>query len=94
MKKKLVAAILAGSMVFQSSGVLCVRAESLQDQTPETQMETEEESELQTGTADALRQTGKETAKKLEELLIMLRDEGEDKTFEYIKNVLLKQNDY
>ena len=35
-----------------------------------------------------------ETAKKLEELLIMLRDEGEDKTFEYIKNVLLKQNDY
>ena len=35
-----------------------------------------------------------ETAKKLEELLIMLRDEGEDKTFDYIKNVLLKQTDY
>lgn len=35
-----------------------------------------------------------ETSDLLEKLLIMLRDEGEDKTFDYIKNTLLKQKDY
>lgn len=35
-----------------------------------------------------------ETSDLLEKLLVMLRDEGEDKTFAYIKNVLLKQKDY
>lgn len=35
-----------------------------------------------------------ETSDLLEKLLTMLRDEGEDKTFAYIKNVLLKQKDY
>lgn len=32
-----------------------------------------------------------ETSAKLEELLVMLRDEGEEKTFAYIKNVVRKQ---
>jgi hypothetical protein len=31
------------------------------------------------------------TSKKLEELLIMLRDKGEDETFRYIKNVVRKE---
>lgn len=35
-----------------------------------------------------------ETSDLLEKLLVMLKDEGEDKTFAYIKNVLLKQKDY
>ena len=35
-----------------------------------------------------------ETSDLLEKLLTMLRDEGEDKTFAYIKNVLLKQKKY
>ncbi len=35
-----------------------------------------------------------ETSDLLEKLLVMLKDEGEDKTFSYIKNVLLKQKDY
>lgn len=35
-----------------------------------------------------------ETSDLLEKLLIMLRDEGEDKTFDYIRNTLLKQKDY
>ncbi len=35
-----------------------------------------------------------ETSDLLEKLLTMLRDEGEDKTFAYIKNVLRKQKDY
>ncbi len=35
-----------------------------------------------------------ETSDLLEKLLTMLRDEGEDKTFAYIKNVLLKQKNY
>ena len=35
-----------------------------------------------------------ETSNLLEKLLIMLRDEGEDKTFDYIRNTLLKQKDY
>lgn len=36
----------------------------------------------------------KDTQKLLEKLLRMLAEEGEDKTFSYIKNVLLKQKDY
>ena len=35
-----------------------------------------------------------ETSDLLEKLLVMLKDEGEEKTFAYIKNVLLKQKDY
>ena len=35
-----------------------------------------------------------ETSDVLEKLLTMLRDEGEDKTFAYIKNELLKQKTY
>lgn len=35
-----------------------------------------------------------ESSDLLEKLLVMLRDEGEDKTFAYIKNVLRKQKDY
>ena len=35
-----------------------------------------------------------ETSQLLEDLLIMLRDEGEEKTFDYIRNVLLKKGDY
>ncbi|MCH5190003.1 MAG: catalase [Oscillospiraceae bacterium] len=35
-----------------------------------------------------------ETSDLLEKLLTMLRDEGEDKTFAYIKNELLKQKTY
>lgn len=35
-----------------------------------------------------------ETSDLLEKLLTMLRDEGEEKTFKYIKNELLKQKDY
>lgn len=35
-----------------------------------------------------------ETSELLEKLLKMLRDEGEDKTFDYIKNTLLKNKDY
>lgn len=35
-----------------------------------------------------------ETSDLLEKLLTMLRDEGEDKTFAYIKNELSKKNDY
>lgn len=35
-----------------------------------------------------------DTQKLLEKLLRMLAEEGEDKTFSYIKNVLLKQNNY
>ena len=33
----------------------------------------------------------KETSKQLEELLLMLRDKGEEKTFTYIKQVLCKE---
>lgn len=36
----------------------------------------------------------KDTQKLLEKLLRMLAEEGEDNTFSYIKNVLLKQKDY
>lgn len=35
-----------------------------------------------------------ETSELLEKLLVMLRDEGEDKTFDYIKNVLMKKGSY
>ena len=35
-----------------------------------------------------------DTRRLLEKLLLMLAREGEDKTFDYIKNVLLKQKDY
>ena len=35
-----------------------------------------------------------ETSDLLEKLLTMLRDEGEEKTFNYIKNTLLKNKDY
>lgn len=35
-----------------------------------------------------------ETSALLERLLTMLRDEGEEKTFAYIKNVLRRQGDY
>lgn len=35
-----------------------------------------------------------DTQKLLEKLLSMLAEEGEEKTFSYIKNVLLKQKDY
>lgn len=35
-----------------------------------------------------------DTQKLLEKLLRMLAEEGEDKTFSYIKNVLLKQKEY
>lgn len=36
----------------------------------------------------------KDTQKLLEKLLRMLTEEGEEKTFSYIKNVLLKQKEY
>lgn len=36
----------------------------------------------------------KDTRRLLEKLLRMLAEEGEDKTFDYIKNVVLKQKDY
>lgn len=39
-------------------------------------------------------QIHEETAELLKSLLIMLRDEGEEKTFSYIKNVLRHQKDY
>lgn len=40
------------------------------------------------------RSVNPETAVLLEKLLAMLRDEGEEKTFRYIKDVLRKQDDY